>query len=186
MHIPTMPYIGSYPQRSEVRLRRPNVAKHINVILKRWKNLYPRRLFQIFFFFFFFFFFDLGLTALSRIFHLYRADRSSKVGENRSTRRKTTWPSVSRTWLSHICPELGSNHSGEKPNGFFRKQTKVPTRILQWNSILGAYILQVHLKVRWCFVSTYAFIGTITLEYYWVFLRVVRASRFNNFDNDSC
>ena len=39
---------------------------------------------------FFFFFFDLGFTALSRIFHLYRADRSSKVGENRSTRRKTT------------------------------------------------------------------------------------------------
>ena len=67
--------------------------------------------------FFFFFFFDLGFTALSRIFHLYRADRSSKMGENRSTRRKTTWPSVSRTWLSHIWPELGSNHSGEKPNG---------------------------------------------------------------------
>ena len=41
-------------------------------------------------FFFFFFFFDLGFTALSRIFHLYRADRSSKLGENRSTRRKTT------------------------------------------------------------------------------------------------
>ena len=69
------------------------------------------------FFFFFFFFFDLGFTALSRIFHLYRADRSSKVGENRRTRRKTTWPSVSRTWLSHIWPERGSNHSGEKPNG---------------------------------------------------------------------
>ena len=33
-------------------------------------------------FFFFFFFFDLGLMALSRIFHLYRAYRSSKVGEN--------------------------------------------------------------------------------------------------------
>ena len=37
-----------------------------------------------------FFFFDLGFTALSRIFHLYRAGRSSKVGENRRTRRKTT------------------------------------------------------------------------------------------------
>ena len=70
-----------------------------------------------FLFFFFFFFFDLGFTALSRIFHLYRADRSSKVGENRRTRRKTTWPSVSRTWLSHIWPERGSNHSNEKPNG---------------------------------------------------------------------
>ena len=51
------------------------------------------------------------------LFHLYRADRSSKVGENRRTRRKTTWPSVSRTWLSHMWPERGSNHSGEKPNG---------------------------------------------------------------------
>ena len=28
----------------------------------------------VIFFFFFFFFFDLGFTALSRIFHLYRAD----------------------------------------------------------------------------------------------------------------
>ena len=71
----------------------------------------------VLFFFLFLFFFDLGFTALSRIFHLYRADRSSKVGENRRTRRKTTWPSVSRTWLSHIWPEPGSNHSGEKPNG---------------------------------------------------------------------
>ena len=33
---------------------------------------------------------DLGFTALSRIFHLHRADRSLKVGENRRTRRKTT------------------------------------------------------------------------------------------------
>ena len=39
---------------------------------------------------FFFFFFNLGFTALSRIFHLYRADRPSKVGENRRTWRKTT------------------------------------------------------------------------------------------------
>ena len=71
----------------------------------------------IWFIYLFIFFLDLGFTALSRIFHLYRADRSSKVGENRRTRRKTTWPSVSRTWLSHIWPEWGSNHSGEKPNG---------------------------------------------------------------------
>ena len=64
-----------------------------------------------------FFFSDLGFTALSRIFHLYRADRSSKVGENRRTRGKTTWPSVSKTWLSHMWPERGLNHSNEKPNG---------------------------------------------------------------------
>ena len=62
-------------------------------------------------------FFYFGFTALSRIFHLYRADHSSKVGENRRTRGETTWPSVSRTWLFHMWPEWGSNHSGEKPNG---------------------------------------------------------------------
>ena len=38
----------------------------------------------------------LGFTALLRIFHLYRANRSSKVGENRRTRGKTTGPSVIR------------------------------------------------------------------------------------------
>ena len=37
-----------------------------------------------------FFFFDLGFTVLSRIFHLYQADHSSKVGENRRTQGKTT------------------------------------------------------------------------------------------------
>ena len=40
------------------------------------------------FFFFFFFFFDLDFTALSRIFHFYQADSSSKVGEDRRTRWK--------------------------------------------------------------------------------------------------
>ena len=39
---------------------------------------------------FFFFFFDLGFTTLSRVFHLYRADRSSKVGKNWRTLGKTT------------------------------------------------------------------------------------------------
>ena len=33
------------------------------------------------FLFIYLFIFDLGFMALSRIFHLYRADRSSKVGE---------------------------------------------------------------------------------------------------------
>ena len=31
-----------------------------------------------------------GVTALSRIFHLYRADRSSKVDKNGRTQGKTT------------------------------------------------------------------------------------------------
>ena len=43
------------------------------------------------FIFYIFFFFDLGFMALSRKFHLYRADRSSKVGENWRTGGKTTY-----------------------------------------------------------------------------------------------
>ena len=75
--------------------------------------------FFIYFFFSFilFYFVYLVFTALSRIFHLYRADRSSNVGENRRTPGKTTWPSASRTWLSQVRPERGSNYNGEKPNG---------------------------------------------------------------------
>ena len=38
--------------------------------------------------------FYLGFTALSRIFHLYQVDRSSKVSVNQRTRGTTTWPSV--------------------------------------------------------------------------------------------
>ena len=37
-----------------------------------------------------FFFFYLGFTALSRIFHLYRANHSSKADENWRTQGKTT------------------------------------------------------------------------------------------------
>ena len=45
------------------------------------------------------FIYYLGFTALSRIFHLYRADRSSKVGENRRTREKPPFPHVTRVRL---------------------------------------------------------------------------------------
>ena len=90
--------------------RSPDYQTSLSQLAFRFKRRNSILIFKIFFF-------DLGFTALSRICHLYRADRSSKVGENRRTRRKTTWPSVSRTWLSHIWPERGSNHSGEKPNG---------------------------------------------------------------------
>ena len=69
------------------------------------------------FFIYLFIFFFWSFTALSRIFYLYRADSSSKVGEKRRTWRKTTWPSVSRTWLSQMWLERGLNHSGEKPSG---------------------------------------------------------------------
>ena len=49
-----------------------------------------RNLFHQIFFLLLLFFLYLDFTALSRIFHLYRADHSSKVGENRRTRGKTT------------------------------------------------------------------------------------------------
>ena len=45
---------------------------------------------NIYIYIFFFVLFDLGFMALSRIFHFYRADRSSKVGKNRRTRGKIT------------------------------------------------------------------------------------------------
>ena len=63
---------------------------------------------------FFFFFFWFGFYGPFKNISLIS---SRSFIENRRTRRKTTWPSVSRTWLSHIWPEPGSNHSGEKPNG---------------------------------------------------------------------
>ena len=40
--------------------------------------------------------------------------RWAKTGE---PGKKTTWPSVSKAWLSHKPPKRGSNHSGEKLNG---------------------------------------------------------------------
>ena len=50
-----------------------------------------RPVFIFFFFFFYFFFFVcVGFTALLRIFHLYRADLSSKVAKNQRTQGKTT------------------------------------------------------------------------------------------------
>ena len=62
------------------------------------------------------FFFYLSCTALSQIFHLYRVDHLSKVCKKMENPGKTTsWPSISRTWLSDMWP--CSNHSSEKPNG---------------------------------------------------------------------
>ena len=103
---------------------------------------YPRTLKNLIYpSFFFFFFFDLGFTALSRIFHLYRADRSSKVGENRRTRRKTTWPSVSRKFTP-----LLANSADDKLMIFFflffliflRKQVSTfHANGLQWMETIG-------------------------------------------------
>ena len=71
-----------------VRLFQNSILHH-NVM--RWTyNAYKNAHFFsfLFFFFFFFFFFDLSFTAVSRIFHLYRAYHLSKMGENQRTRGK--------------------------------------------------------------------------------------------------
>ena len=68
----------------------------IEAILMSTRNIpifYFTYLFFYFFFIFIFFLFFLSFflfrfKALSRIFYLYQADRSSKVGENRKTREK--------------------------------------------------------------------------------------------------
>ena len=62
---------------------------------------------------FFFFFFLFGFYGPFNNISLISSNSSSKVGKNR---RKNTWPSISRTWLSHMWPELGGNPSGEKTN----------------------------------------------------------------------
>ena len=43
-----------------------------------------------------YFSFGFGFTALSRLFHLLRADRKSEVGENRNTRKKNKKTHVTR------------------------------------------------------------------------------------------
>ena len=48
------------------------------------------------------FFFDFGFTALIRIFHLYQADRSSKVGENPEKPGKTTENTKQNLAFSHV------------------------------------------------------------------------------------
>ena len=67
--------------------------------------------------FFFFFFFGFGFYCPFKKISLISSRSFIKGGKNRRTRGKNIWPAVSRTWLSHMWPEQGSNHSGEKPNG---------------------------------------------------------------------
>lgn len=51
-----------------------------------------------------------GFMAFPIIFHSYRANRSSKVGENQGTLRETTWP-VSRIVFFTCDPNLARTHS---------------------------------------------------------------------------
>ena len=71
--------VPAYVSLSRISLLHPPVEIRKNNVLFNLN-------FQFFFFVFVFFYF--GFTALSRIFHLYRADHSSKVCEKWRTRRK--------------------------------------------------------------------------------------------------
>ena len=77
-----------------------------------------------FFFFFFFWsgfygpFKNISLIASRSFIKSERKPefiKSERKPENPG--KKSTWPSVSRTWVSHMSPERGSNHNGERHNG---------------------------------------------------------------------
>ena len=69
------------------------------------------------FLFFFCFVFLFGFYGLFKNISLISSRSFIKGGRKPENPGKTTWPSVIRTWLSHMWPERGSNHSGKKPNG---------------------------------------------------------------------
>ena len=86
-----------------------------------------------------------GFTAISRIFHLYWADRSSKVGENWRTWGKNHLTICKQNSAFPHWPEWGSNTSGEKPNGLrvnspIYQDTGARNSIKIWYpNILGKY-----------------------------------------------
>ena len=55
-------------------------------------------------------FFDLGFTAPSRLFHSFSAGSIVRWGENGRSPRKNTDHTQAELGLSHMWPELGSNH----------------------------------------------------------------------------
>ena len=65
--------------------------------------------------------------------------KKKNVIGHRSTPGKTTWPSVSRTWLSRMWSERGSNHSGspiKKATGPAVKAYTVIVRLREKNLTL--------------------------------------------------
>ena len=64
----------------------------------------------------FFFFFTWVLRPFQEYF-TYIEPIVHQRGPNSENLGKNIWLPLSRTWLSHMWPERGSNHSGEKPNG---------------------------------------------------------------------
>ena len=66
----------------------------------------------------FFFFFLFGFYGPFKNISLISSQSFIKGGRKpENLEKKKHLPSVSRTWLSNMWPEQGSNHSGEKPNG---------------------------------------------------------------------
>ena len=101
------------------------------------------------FFVFFFFFFWFGFYGPFKNISLISSRSFIEGGRKPENPEKTTWPSVSRTWLSHIWPERGSNHSGEKPNGLMTIQMSewvfyVQLTVRSWRD--GGLGLKSHMK----------------------------------------
>ena len=87
----------------------PFIIQHCQSVVHSWLESY---LSQNHFFFFLFGFYD-PFKNISLIL----SQSFIKGGWKLENLEKTIWPSVSRTWLFHMWPERGLNHSGEKPNG---------------------------------------------------------------------
>ena len=66
----------------------------------------------------------LGFSALSRIFHFYRADHYSEVGGNRSTWRREPSDLPVQNLASHMGPERGSTSAVRDP--MFKSQRSQP------------------------------------------------------------
>ena len=122
-------YAGSFANESHIMRKEvfkantnqedPNQSVMPNNSLLSWNSIAQPTLLrsvwacQSFFFFFFIWVlrpFQEYFIYIEPIIH----QRWAKTGE---PGEKNTWPSVSRTWLSHMWPEWGSNHSSENPNG---------------------------------------------------------------------
>ena len=59
-----------------------------------------------------------------------------------NTWKKITWPSVCRTWVSHMSPERGSNHNGERHNGL-----RVNSYQHSWlRNVMSRYVRKDHMR----------------------------------------
>ena len=67
-------------------------------------------MFCFFFLFFFVFLEGVGVRPFQEYFTYIEWEKTGEL------RKKNTWPSVSRTWLSRMWHKRGLNHSSEKPN----------------------------------------------------------------------